>query len=61
MEIETQQCYVGVMDQLVMYTALALSEADDTFTELQEDAASAHRTLENMVNCSLLTSNRLNA
>ena len=49
MEMETQQSYVTVMDQLVMYTALALPEAEDTLTELQKEAASAHRTLDNMV------------
>ena len=44
MEMETQQSYVGLMDQLVMYTALALPETDNTLTDLKEEAVSAHTT-----------------
>ena len=49
MEMETQQGYVKVMDQLVTYTALALPDADDTLTELQKEAVAAHKILDNMV------------
>ena len=49
MEIETQQSYVCVLDELVTYIALALPGENATLTELQEEAVSAHQALENMV------------
>ena len=44
MEMETQQSYVGLMDQLVMYAAVALPDSDNTLTDLKEEVVSAHTT-----------------
>ena len=51
MELETQQGYVSLIDQMVTYLTLTLPDAEtnDSLIQLREDAANTHKSIRGMV------------
>ena len=51
-ELESQQVYADLMNEMVIYTSLTLPEASALLDELQKDATTAHKKVHDIVRIS---------